>query len=171
MSWPKPCAITVVLLSMIWALQPAPTQSSPAYSPATTDVPSVVLNDYGTTRVGADAEPPNRTFLPLVQQRWPLQAPNRPILTSISNADGDGSYVLIWQEPPTRWADSYVVEEASDTGFTTQRRSACATSGTSCLVNGRNPGTYYYRVRGHNSRGDSDWSETEAVTVSVAGWV
>lgn len=108
--------------------------------------------------------PRSRIFLPLVFKRYP-PVPYAPQLSPIDNADGDGAYTVWWMEQPVRLADSYTLQEATDSMFAAGLRDVCTNAGQSCQVNGRAPGTYYYRVRGQNEWGVSEWSNTQAATV------
>jgi hypothetical protein len=103
-------------------------------------------------------------YLPLVMRRWP-PIPYQPTLDPISNPDGDSNYYVTWTEQPSRLADTYTLEEATDAAFTAGLRNACTTVQQTCLVSGRWAGTYYYRVQGHNSWGYGIYSNIEAVTV------
>jgi hypothetical protein len=107
---------------------------------------------------------PATVYLPMVMRRWP-PIPYQPTLHSIDNPDGDGSYTASWTEQPSRLADTYTLEEATNSAFTGDLREVCTTAGQSCDVTGRTEGTYYYRVRGHNSWGDGPYSGVESVAV------
>jgi uncharacterized repeat protein (TIGR01451 family) len=107
---------------------------------------------------------PATVYLPLLMRRWP-PLPYQPTLHSISNPDGDGSYAVSWTEQPTRHADVYVLQEATNITFTSDVRQACRTTAQSCNVTSWPAGTYYYRVRGHNTWGDGPYSEVQSVTV------
>ena len=104
-----------------------------------------------------------KTYLPLVLKRWP-PIPYQPTLNPISNPDGDGNYYVTWTEQPSRLADTYVLQEATNAAFTAGLRNVCTTSQQSCLVSSRPAGTYYYRVRGHNSWGYVEYSNVEEAT-------
>lgn len=103
-------------------------------------------------------------FLPLTPRRWP-PIPYEPFLYSINNPDGDDDYTLIWTEQPERLAETYLLQEATNSNFTTGVRTVCTTVGQSCNVADNPPGTYYYRVRGQNTWGHSNWSNTRSTTV------
>jgi hypothetical protein len=105
-----------------------------------------------------------KMYLPLVMKRWP-PIPYQPTLGPISNPDGDGNYNLTWTEQPSRLADTYVLQEATDAAFTAGLRNVCTTPSQSCTVNDNPPGTYYYRVRGHNTWGYSAWSNIQTTIV------
>ena len=64
-------------------------------------------------------------------------------------------------------ASTYTLEEAQDAAFTTGVELVCWTSNQSCLVSGRVAGTYYYRVKGENVWGESNWSNLQDTVVLV----
>lgn len=103
-------------------------------------------------------------YLPMVLNYWP-PVPYKPTLNNITGAE-DGDFTLSWTESPSRLADTYTVEEATDSGFTQNLRTACNTSQQSCAVTGKTMGTFYYRVRGVNQYGAGQWSNVQAVVVS-----
>jgi len=103
-------------------------------------------------------------MLPLVLNHWP-PLPYAPTLSAIDNADGDSVYTAMWTESPTRLADTYTLQEATDSSFTGGLQVACTTAQQSCLLSGRLAGTYYYRVQGQNVWGSSSYSNVEMVTV------
>jgi len=107
-----------------------------------------------------------RIYLPLVLRHWP-PIPYQPTLNPISNDDGDGNYNVTWTEQPSRLADTYTLEEATDAAFTTDLREVCTTAQQSCAIGDNPEGTYYYRVRGHNTWGYGMWSNIQATTVMV----
>jgi len=103
-------------------------------------------------------------YLPLITRRWP-PIPYAPVLDEIENADGDGNYTVSWSYGYTGPSvDTYTLQEAADENFTDPTEYYPGT-GTSQEVTGKDPGTYYYRVRGHNSYGAGEWSNTRSVTV------
>jgi hypothetical protein len=100
-------------------------------------------------------------YLPNVSWLWP-PLPDRPVLSAIDNADGDGQYVVRWNKPQR--AQNFVLQEATSDTF------AGATdlySGpeTSFAVEGHGASHLYYRVRATNGVGESDWSNAEQVDV------
>ncbi|MDX9831102.1 MAG: FxLYD domain-containing protein [Anaerolineae bacterium] len=103
-------------------------------------------------------------WLPIVLNGWP-PIPHQPTLFPIDDPDGDGNYTINWAELPSRFADAYTVQEASDANFTDGLGTACTTSQQSCIVAGRLAGTYYYRVQGANAWGSSPYSNVEMVAV------
>jgi len=106
-------------------------------------------------------------YLPLILKRWP-PVPYAPTLYVINNADGDGNYTVSWTEQPTRLADTYTLEEATNAAFTTGLRTVCTTAQQFCTVSGRSAGTYYYRVRGYNTWGYGSWSNVQSIVVRPA---
>jgi hypothetical protein len=92
--------------------------------------------------------------------------PYTPVLNPITDPEGDGAYQVSWTETPQRFADTYMLQEAIDPDFTMNLRTVCITEQQSCGVTERQPRTYYYRVRGENEAGVSDWSATEWVIVA-----
>lgn len=106
-------------------------------------------------------------YLPLILKRWP-PVPYQPTLYAINNADGDGNYTVSWTEQPTRLADTYTLEEATDAAFITGLRIVCTTAQQYCAVSGRLAGTYYYRVRGYNTWGYGVWSNVQLGVVLPA---
>lgn len=107
---------------------------------------------------------PARVYLPVLMRRWP-PLPYQPTLYTISNTSGDGSYTVTWAELPSRLADTYILQEATDQSFTSDVRKVCTTTEQYCEVDEKIAGTYYYRVRGHNDWGHSEYSNIEATTV------
>jgi hypothetical protein len=106
----------------------------------------------------------NTIMLPLVQKHWP-PIPYQPTLSAIANIDGDGSYTASWTELPSRLADTYILQEATDVTFSDGLQVACTTAQQFCVLSGRLAGTYYYRVQGQNAWGYSSYSNVEMVTV------
>jgi hypothetical protein len=102
----------------------------------------------------------SRIYLPLVFRRWP-PIPYKPVLNTINDIDC-GTYTVSWTEPPQRLADTYTLQEATDPAFTTDLDEVCTTQEQSCEVHDKSAGTYYYRVRGHNAWGSSEWSDSQA---------
>lgn len=126
----------------------ATSQLSPTVQDSATDATTVVYH---------------RIILPLVTKRWP-PVPYPTTLNPIDNADKDGYYAVSWS--PAGLADTYVLEEDGDAAFSSP---TIVYNGASTYWSvpdpGRSPGTYYYRVRGHNQWGYGDYSNVKAVTV------
>jgi len=105
-----------------------------------------------------------RTFFPFVPKRWP-PVPYLSALNSIDNPDGDGFYIVSWI--PGELAQTHVLEEDDNASFTSPAI-VYDGPGTSWSVPspGKSPGTYYYRVRGHNQWGYGMYSNVQAAIVS-----
>jgi hypothetical protein len=102
-----------------------------------------------------------RVYLPAIARRWP-PVPDVPTLYSIDNADGNGTYTASWSDVPQ--ADSYILEEATDSTFSDATVIYSGAS-TSFVVAQRGAARYYYRVKARNSWGDSGWSAVRQVDV------
>jgi hypothetical protein len=100
-----------------------------------------------------------QVFLPLAPLSWP-PVPGTPELQPISNPDGDGVYTVTWTA--TERAETYILEQAKDSGFATAVEIYDGPS-TSLAVSGQVTGRHYYRVKAHNSLGDSTWSASQWV--------
>ncbi len=90
--------------------------------------------------------------------------PVTPILNDISNADGDGDYIVDWSD--VTGADTYILEESDNADFTNPS-TVYAGSDSEYTVSGQDGGIWYYRVKASGVAGDSDWSNTESVTVQA----
>jgi hypothetical protein len=88
-----------------------------------------------------------------------------PVLYPISNPNGDYRFTITWSD--AKKAARYTLEQDRDAGFSSP---AVAYTGaaTSTQVSVGDVGTYYYRVKASNSFGETDWSNTESVVVTVA---
>ncbi len=125
-----------------------------------------VTTDRGATGTASVVSKVGRlVYLPLMIRRWP-PVPYQPVLDAIEDPDGDGTYVVSWTEVPVRLAITYTLQEATDLAFMADVRDVCSTVQLSCTVSGNLPGSYYYRVRGHNGWGDGPWSAVEATMVA-----
>ena len=126
----------------------ASSQLSPTVQGSATDTTTVVYHRY---------------FFPYIPKRWP-PLPYQATLNPIDNSDGDGFYTVNWF--PADLADTYVLEEDDDASFSSPT-TVYDDAGTWWSVPdpGRLPGTYYYRVRGHNQWGYGGYSNIESVTV------
>jgi hypothetical protein len=104
-----------------------------------------------------------RCFFPVLMKHWP-PIPDSTTLDPIHNEDGDGFYTVSWSVADL--ADIYVLEEDDSASFFSPT-TVYSDTGTSWSVPdpGKSPGTYYYRVRGHNQWGYGQYSNVEAVTV------
>jgi hypothetical protein len=103
--------------------------------------------------------------LPLVLRRWP-PIPDIPVVNAINNSDGDGNYTVSWST--SSGATNYVLEEATNPSFT-GAAPAYSGAGTSTPISGKEPGTYFYRVKAINSWGSGGWSHAQSVTVGPSG--
>jgi hypothetical protein len=92
---------------------------------------------------------------------WPI--PSAPTLYSISNPDGDGNYTVSWSSVSD--ATSYTLQEDDNPLFSSPTTVYSGPS-TSNDISGRGAGTYYYRVRASNCRGDSGWSNIQSVIIT-----
>lgn len=105
--------------------------------------------------------------MPLFFKRWP-PIPYPPTLNDISNPDADGDYTVSWsyQDNNDNVPDptSYTLQEATDASFTSPT-SYDVGSSTSKTFEDKDSGTYYYRVRGHNTWGPGEWSAVKSTTV------
>lgn len=106
-------------------------------------------------------------YLPFIPKRWP-PIPLAPTLNPINNDDGDGNYTVSWSysypDPP----GTYTLQEATDENFTDPTDHSVNI--TSYAFTDKEAGTYYYRVRGHNTWGTGEWSNVESVTVAQLGY-
>ncbi len=108
-------------------------------------------------------EPRGVAYLPFVSRNYPL-IPAAPILSPISNADGDGNYTVGWGS--SAGAETYLLVEDSAPDFSSPT-TVYSGPGTSAAIAGRDLGTYYYRVRASNAYGSGAWSNVESVVVTV----
>jgi len=94
---------------------------------------------------------------------WPI--PEVPVLAPIENSDGDGGYLLDWSD--STGTIVYTVEEDDDPSFSTPATRYRGPE-SEFSVTLQPLGTWYYRVHASSPEGDSDWSNTEQVTVILA---
>jgi len=105
----------------------------------------------------------SQIYLPLVVKRWP-PIPYTPSLNSVSNSDQDNYYTVSWTSADL--AQTYILEEAMSSNFSGARVVYQGSSlSWSVPSPGKTPGNYYYRVKAHNSWGDSPWSNARVVTI------
>jgi hypothetical protein len=90
---------------------------------------------------------------------FPLEAPN---LSSISNDDSDGDYLLDWNEVTS--ATSYTLEEDNNSSFSSPV-TRYEGPNTQYQITGQENGCWYYRVRASDAETDSPWSDDKAVAV------
>ena len=122
------------------------------------DTGSLTATDTFTLTV----QPGGLIYLPLVTKNWP-PIPATPALHAIDNADGDGAYTVNWGEATL--ADTYILQEDDNTAFSSPQE-VYNSSGLSWTAMGKSAGAYYYRVKAHNSWGDSGWSTVQAAFVA-----
>jgi uncharacterized repeat protein (TIGR01451 family) len=102
------------------------------------------------------------TFLPVLKRQYPPV----PLLYPIPEPDpDDNSYTVSWS-PVTVAFDNYVLQEASDAGFTDVTGEWETTQTLKNFVKGSLFGSFYYRVRVDNSSrwGQGPWSNVEGAT-------
>jgi hypothetical protein len=90
--------------------------------------------------------------------------PSVPMLDPISNPNEVNHYTVSWSA--VSGASSYTLEEDDNPAFSSPE-TVYSDSGTSTDITDQGLGEYYYRVKASNIAGDSDWSNSEAVTVTV----
>ena len=74
-----------------------------------------------------------------------------PSSISVPSSDSDGTYTVSWGTSSTSGV-TYVLEEATNSGFTSGLRTAYSGTGASTNITGRSNGvTYYYRVKATKS--------------------
>ncbi len=103
-------------------------------------------------------------YLPLVMKNYPI-TPLVPILNTIDNEDGNGSYTIIWNS--SEGATTYILQEDDNANFSSPT-DIYEGSGTSVEITGMDIGTYYYRVKALISYASSEWSNIVSVAVTVA---
>jgi hypothetical protein len=86
-----------------------------------------------------------------------------PRLYSIVNDDGDGSYLVDWSS--VDGATLYVLQEDDSEHFP-QPLEAYRGMYTLASLQGRAPGTYYYRTKASDGLHESDWSNVMSVIVT-----
>jgi serine protease len=92
----------------------------------------------------------------------PDPVPVAPTLDAISNPDGDGDFLVNWNDVPDATSYTLLVDDNSSFSSPT---TAFSGSASQYNVTGQAPGTWYYRVRASNSSGDGAWSNTVSVDV------
>ena len=88
--------------------------------------------------------------------------PAAPVLDPISNPDGDGEYIVDWND--VTGAMSYTLEEDNNSEFTSPTVIYIGVE-SQYQVSGQQGGFWYYRVLASNPAGDSPWSNIESVGV------
>lgn len=105
---------------------------------------------------------PYDLYLPLALNKYP-PVPETPVLNAIDNGDGDGNYIVTWN--PAGGAVNYILVEDDNPAFSSPTTVYGPGPGTSWQASAKPVGTYYYRVAGTNSWGQSGWSNTQSATV------
>jgi len=103
-------------------------------------------------------------YLPLIMNNLPI-TPLAPVLNTIDNEDGNGSYTVIWNS--SEGATTYILQEDDNAKFLSPT-DIYEGSGTSMEITGMDIGTYYYRVKTINSYASSGWSNIVSVAVTEA---
>ncbi|MCU0522478.1 MAG: DUF11 domain-containing protein [Anaerolineae bacterium] len=108
------------------------------------------------------------TYFPIMMRRWP-PVPYAPVLNPIGVAGDDltVSWTYGGGVPAVPDPDYYHLQRASDPAFTDIRENYEPVSNPTSLPNVPG-GTWYFRVRGHNSYGYGEWSNVVAVTLGYA---
>lgn len=88
-----------------------------------------------------------------------------PILDPIDNSEGHYEYTVSWSSVAR--ATRYILEEDDNASFSSP---ATVYAGPELLTSvfASATGTYHYRVKASNTFGDSGWSNTQSVVVTVA---
>lgn len=103
-------------------------------------------------------------YLPLIMNNFPI-TPLAPVLNTIDNEDGNGSYTVIWNS--SEGATTYILQEDDNAEFLSPT-DIYEGSGTSMEITGMDIGTNYYRVKAFNSYASSGWSNIVSVAVTEA---
>jgi subtilisin family serine protease len=88
--------------------------------------------------------------------------PAAPTLEAISNVDGDGNYLVNWDDVPN--TTSYQLREDDNAGFATPTTIYSGVP-SQYSVTGQGSGIWYYQVKATNNAGESDWSNIQTVSV------
>jgi uncharacterized protein (TIGR02145 family) len=113
------------------------------------------ISRTGTIRIWATGAANSPIDVTVTQAPPPVvTSPNSISVPSTSST----SYTVSWSSSSTSGV-SYILEEATNTSFTSNRRTAYSGMGTSASITGRNIGTtYYYRVKATKSDStESNW--------------
>jgi hypothetical protein len=108
--------------------------------------------------------PIKKLFLPVVLNGF-FARPAAPLLAPIANPDGDGNFVVAWNA--VSGATSYTLHEDDNASFTSPTI-AYTGANNSWNAAAKPLGKYYYRVQASNTGGNSAWSNTVSVDVTVA---
>jgi hypothetical protein len=91
------------------------------------------------------------------------QLPTSPIFKEMGvDIDTDGNYEISWES--SKRATKYTLQEDMNYSFTSPR-TVYGGSETKKYIYGKSDGDYYYRVRGCNDAGESDWSPLQKISV------
>lgn len=105
-------------------------------------------------------------YLVMIYDRWP-PIPYVTTLNDIDNPNEEDSYIVSWSyednDPDVPDPISYTLQEATDADFTNPTE--YTVSGTQKEFIDKSAGTYYYRVRGHNTYGPGAWSDAKSTSV------
>jgi len=93
---------------------------------------------------------------------WPV--PAAPLLSTIDNPDGDGTYRVDWSD--TVGATTYTLEEDDDPAFSSPLVRYQGPE-SELAVTAQPGGLWYYRVRASNPFGSGPWSDTQPVSVTL----
>jgi hypothetical protein len=104
-----------------------------------------------------------RVYLPLIMKNAGPPA-GAPILNVIDNPGGNFQFVVSWSA--VERATRYTLEEDGNAAFASPSP-VYAGSRISTTVSVSAVGTYYYRVKASNAFGESGWSNTQSVVVTV----
>lgn len=160
---------TLVLPSQGQAAITFTVQISPDLNKNTEFINTAEVTGAGTltqAQVSARATVTTYMYLPLVFKRWP-PIPYAPTMLDIDNPDQNPDYTVSWSYGYDIPVTSYTLQEATDANFSTNLVEYNPGANTSYDISGKDNGTYYYRVRGHNSHGTGAWSNVKSTTVMV----
>ncbi len=146
------------LAGLVWALNPdlTPDQVQTIIESTAVDLGDPGWDqDYGHGRIDALAA--------LVAV--PPPPPDTPVLFPIDNRDGDGSYLVDWED--AAGASTYTLQEDDDPTFASPTVRYTGPDSQIYVAN-QPAGTWHYRVRATNQSGESAWSDSQSVTVSLA---
>ena len=104
-----------------------------------------------------------RVYLPPIMKNAGPPA-GAPTLNAINNPGGDYKFTVSWSA--VNLATRYTLQEDDNAAFSSPT-TVYVGSGLSKLVYVQAVGTYYYRVNASNAFGESSWSNTQAVLVTV----
>ncbi len=158
---------TVVLPALEEAAMTITVQISPDIVHSAEFVNTAVVTSAGTLvqdQVVARVTTTSYAYFPYIVRRWP-PVPYTPTLLDISNPDEEPDYTVQWTYNFGGELSYYLLQEATDANFTANVQSYYPGTNKSYTFSDQGSGTYYYRVRGHNSYGNGDWSNTESTTV------